>query len=82
VPYIKESEREDVLSSLEPETAGQLNYIITEVIRQYIITKGKSYQTINDIMGALTGAQAEFYRRVVIPYEDLKIHENGDVYVN
>jgi hypothetical protein len=81
MPYIQKSEREE-LCELAPETAGQLNYLFTAIIIQYIETKGKSYQTINDIMGALTGAQAEFYRRVVVPYEDLKIRENGDVYVN
>ena len=41
---------------------------------------GNSYATINDIIGALEGAKMEFYRRVVAPYEDEKIKENGDVY--
>jgi hypothetical protein len=34
---------------------------------------------MNDVMGAFTGAQAEFYRRDVAPYEDAKIQQNGDV---
>ena len=38
-----------------------------------------NYQTMNDIMGALAGAQIEFYRRKVAPYEDTKIKDNGDV---
>jgi len=42
--------------------------------------QGPSYQTINDIIGALEGAKMEFYRRVVVPYEDKKIKDNGDVY--
>jgi hypothetical protein len=42
--------------------------------------KGKNYQTVNDIVGALEGAKMEFYRRAAAPYEDLKIKENGDVY--
>jgi hypothetical protein len=41
---------------------------------------GLSYQTINDIVGALEGAKLEFYRRVAVPYEDKKIIENGDVF--
>jgi len=31
-------------------------------------------------MGALEGAKLEFYRRVVVPYEEKKMKENGDVY--
>jgi hypothetical protein len=31
-------------------------------------------------VGALEQAKDEFRRRVVHPYEDLKIKENGDVY--
>ena len=29
---------------------------------------------------ALEGAKLEFYRRIVAPYEELKIKENGEVY--
>jgi hypothetical protein len=39
-----------------------------------------NYQTCNDVMGALTGANMEFYRRFVADYEDTKIRDNGDVY--
>jgi hypothetical protein len=39
-----------------------------------------SYQTINDIVGALEGAKLEFYRRVAVPYEESKRRINGDVY--
>jgi len=31
-------------------------------------------------MGALAGAQQEFYREVVAVYEDYKLQENGSVY--
>lgn len=50
------------------------------MIRDYIKTKGESYQTYNDIMGALEGAKLELYRRKIGIYEDKKIEENGDVY--
>jgi hypothetical protein len=39
-----------------------------------------TYQTMNDCLGALEGAKLEFYRRVVVPYEEQKKYENGDVY--
>jgi hypothetical protein len=46
----------------------------------YQAEHGLSYQTINDILGALVGAREEYYRRVVAPYEDLKVKANGDVF--
>jgi len=49
-------------------------------IKAYLRTKGISYQTFNDIIGALEGAKLEFYRRVVVRYEEEKIKANGDVY--
>lgn len=43
--------------------------------------KGLSYATINEALGALSGAQLEFYRRVAAPYETQKAIDNGEVYV-
>lgn len=79
MPYLKQKDR-DVLTTRAPITAGELNYCITLMITEYVRNKGLSYQTINDIVGALDGAKVEFQRRVVAPYEDIKIQENGDVY--
>jgi hypothetical protein len=61
-------------------TPGDLNYAITQLVNQYMFAKGRSYATINDIIGALEGAKLEFYRRVAVPYENAKIELNGDVY--
>lgn len=81
MPYIKQADR--ILldrDGWDASTPGDLNYQITRLIRDYWRRSKGNYQTINDVMGALTGAQAEFYRRVAAPYEDTKIDENGDVY--
>jgi hypothetical protein len=32
------------------------------------------------VVGALEACKLEFYRRVVTPYEENKMKENGDVY--
>ena len=61
-------------------TPGELNYLFTILSIQYVKRKGKSYTHMNDVIGALEGAKLEFYRRMVAPYEDEKIEENGDVY--
>jgi len=81
MPYIKQELRSDLKTITSvPINAGELNYFITHSLIQYSITKGLSYQTINDIIGALEGAKLEFYARIARPYEDLKIKENGDAY--
>lgn len=81
MPYIESQRRYDIgIMGNYPETAGELNYQITLVIKDYMAVKGLSYSTINDIVGALEGAKLEFYRRVAVPYEDSKIEQNGDVY--
>lgn len=78
MPYIPQDARPDALT--DPTCSGELNFAITALITSYIARTRLCYATINDIMGALEGAKAEFYRRVVAPYEDGKIEENGDVY--
>lgn len=81
MPYINKEARLELDTLMrDPDTAGELNYEITRMCRLYVLDKGTSYQTINDIIGALEGCKLEFYRRFAAPYEDRKIEENGDVY--
>lgn len=61
------------------ETAGELQYAMAEMFKSFVERKGTCYQTMNDVLGAIAGAKMEFYRRKVVPYEDEKIEENGDV---
>lgn len=77
MPYIPIDERSE---NREPVTAGGLNFKLTEVIIRYLLLHSLSYQTCNDIVGALDNCKDEFRRRVQHPYEDKKIAENGDVY--
>ncbi len=81
MPYIKPELRSAIL--LDPESitnAGELNYYISTLINHYINTNGKSYAVVNEVIGALECTKLELYRRVIAPYEDIKIEENGDVY--
>lgn len=83
MPYIKKNDREEFINYPDDRAicnGGELNYRITLLIKDYMRHKGKSYETFNDILGALEGSKLEFYRRIVSPYEDKKIIENGDVY--
>lgn len=82
MPYITPDQKENFLglATLNPKTAGELNYVLTQVCRKYFYNNGARYQQINDVVGALEGSKLEFYRRLAALYEDNKIQENGDVY--
>jgi hypothetical protein len=82
MPYIKKVDRIALESPHSYVSGpGALNYLITQLINRYLGDHDPvRYQTINDIVGALEGAKMELYRRVAVPFEDLKRKENGDVY--
>ena len=88
MPYVDQASRRRLepivdacTSSLPPDvTAGELNYLCTRLALEFVRRRGLSYQTLNDVSGALHNCAAEFYRRVVAPYEDGKIRANGDVF--
>jgi hypothetical protein len=85
MPYVSKSDRIDlnqkiVYAGRSINNAGELNYLLTRIVDQYIYTKGKSYASINEAIGALECAKLELYRRIAAPYEDTKIQQNGDVY--
>lgn len=78
MPYIKPEDK--AAAHFNPRTAGELNFKLTLTIIDYLMFRGLGYATINEVMGALESAKQEFYRRVAVPYENQKIHDNGDVY--
>ncbi len=80
MPYIDPERRKVLDLWAPPQGPGELNYLLTRIATAYLEKRGKSYQTINDIMGAFEGAKLEFYRRIAAPYENNKRDENGDVY--
>ncbi len=85
MPYVKQEDR-DMLRHITIEfpdnvlNPGRLNYLISKLALQYIDFKGESYQTYAEIEGVLSHVSKELYRRLVAPYEDKKIAENGDIY--
>jgi len=80
MPYISPIRRKELDLKFDPKTAGELNYVLTTQLVNYVFLHGESYQSYNDIMGALEGAKLEIYRRQIAQYEDDKARENGDVY--
>lgn len=78
MPYIKRDRRE-LVARQGPVTEGDLNYILTSICVDYMPTDF-TYNDLNEVVGALELCKQEFIRRMVNPYEDKKIIENGDVY--
>jgi hypothetical protein len=88
MPYIPQDRRAEILDEMRndgthwsQENAGDLNYVITTFIDNFIFEKGCRYAHLNEMMGALECCKQELYRRLVAPYEDEVIEENGDAYV-
>lgn len=83
MPYIDNNSRIRLDGGSPPESAGELNYVITQIVDNYLSGKGElRYASINEVIGVLECAKQELYRRVAAPYEDKKMHEFGDVYSN
>ena len=55
---------------------GILNYCFFKICKTLY---PKSYHWYNRMMGMMECCKLELYRRLVAPYEDVKIIENGDV---
>lgn len=95
MPYIKTEKREvlnpsinELLNALrelesdDPENsmAGNLNYVFTRLLdRAYTAPR---YDDINEAVGVLECCKLELYRRLAVPYENQKAHDNGDAYDN
>lgn len=81
MPYIKPELRERLLGeSVPPSNVGELNYAISFEIHNYLMNRGGiNYTNLNEVIGVLECAKAEFLRTVVAPYEDKKRFENGSV---
>jgi hypothetical protein len=87
MPYIKQEKRplykEDIENLVRKlaeqpvkEQDGDLNYVVTSIMKMLYQPR---YFNYNRAMGVLEAIKQEYYRRVVAPYEDKKIEENGDV---
>lgn len=84
MPYISKEKRCELDSFIQElsekaQSPGDLNYIITLLIHNYIKKVGLNYTNLNSAIGVLESAKLEFYRQVVSPYENKKINENGNV---
>lgn len=87
MPYIPNVQRNEIYTDLceegigfTPENAGELNYLVSEFINNFLCRKGVSYANVNEMIGALECCKLELYRVIAAPYEDEKADKNGEVY--
>jgi hypothetical protein len=87
MPYIGQDKRPPIDEKLAPliayfkslpmeEQDGAINYSVTRILKAIYPPR---YFNFNRALGVLSAITQEYYRRVVGPYEDKKIKENGDV---
>lgn len=87
MPYVNDATRDDVDYGLKtygvsfiPNNAGELNYLTSELVDNFLNEHGFNYANINEMIGFLECCKLELYRVLVSPYEEEKIKENGPVY--
>jgi hypothetical protein len=90
MPYLSDEHKNELddaiidltttLTETEVSIPGGLNYIISQIVDRVVVKHGESYSLYNTMLGSVEAAKLEIYRRLIAPYEDTKIKENGDVF--
>lgn len=81
MPYINQKKRDELdWEGWGPETPGELNYKLTQMLLSYMQGKPKSYSLYNEVIGVLECCKLEVYRRPIAEYEESKKFLNGDVF--
>ena len=84
MPYIEDKDKLEMNDAINDlfmfiRSKGDLNYAISELTGKLIVTTGISYTNMSEKIDAVHDAECELRRRLLDPYEDKKIIENGDV---
>lgn len=85
MPYIAPTIRSSLdREERKPEVAGELCYAIVKLCNEYLNHGRKegrvSFGRLSEVVASLECTKLEFYRRMVARLEDLRRHENGDVF--
>lgn len=86
MPYIKDKDKDKMKDAIDHllsyvRSKGDLNYAICELVGRLIleISPKISYTSMSEWIDGVHDAETELRRRLLEPYEDLKISQNGDV---
>jgi hypothetical protein len=84
MPYIAPEDRpqyETALSELEAllkgKPPGHLTYLVYRLAKSYC--PEQRYAAMSATRACINDASAEYFRRVMAPYEDKQVEKNGDV---
>lgn len=81
MPYLASKQRRRELDAgARPVDGAELNYCISRLADGFVADHGLAYHTLEEIVGAMESAKAEFQRRIVGPYEETKLKDHGEVY--
>jgi hypothetical protein len=83
MPYIKKRERDKITKGLtlaleDIDTKGELCFAIYYLMKEFAEME-MNFDNASNAIAAADCAKLEFYRRILAPYEDQKIQENGDI---
>jgi len=82
MPYVKQQKRKNLnkivslMAEQKIKADGDLNYILFTYCKKFI---SPNYNNYKNYIGELNECINEIRRRLLSPYEDLKIKENGDI---
>ncbi|KKK89148.1 hypothetical protein LCGC14_2736020 [marine sediment metagenome] len=88
MPYVTRQTRADWASLVDilehsalvnTAAPGEINYVVTKLLLAWL-GPGPCYADYNAAIGVLECIKLELYRRAVVPYEEKKCSEAGDVY--
>ena len=86
MPYIQGWRREQldrragVIAGNIAGSIGELTYVLTKAAVDYLDGVDLTFAEASAVVAAFECAKLEFYRRVLVPYEEQKRALNGDVY--
>jgi hypothetical protein len=90
MPYINQTRRNELddkmsalLSVVHQSTSEEMNYIISTLLQKYIEVhdeKKLDYSACNTIVGVLECVKLEFYNKLVTPFQNTKLNQNGKIY--
>ena len=81
MPYIHgDTRRLELKTGARPETAGELDYVLTIHALRFIQARDTDFETLNTVIGVLDNVKDEIRRRLLHEYEDARIVLNGDVF--
>lgn len=82
MPYIEKDRRKymdeivRLMKAFKVKANGDLNYILYKFCKEHVES---SYNNYKNFCGELRQCATEIERRILGPYEDEKIKENGDI---